>query len=99
MDIVNQLLEMLKDSLHYLRFIIVLLIVISFLKTVLTFWFDYKIKKLEHKSTYQLVVDENHRAISLTTHEKIDLGKLEKHLFTDRSLLASANKEDEKKAS
>lgn len=99
MDITNQLLEMIKDSLHYFRFIICLLIIVGFLKTALTMWLNYKIKKLEHKSTYQVVFDGSHRAINLTTSEKIEFEKLERHLINSPMLLAETKKqEDEKKS-
>lgn len=99
MDLTNQLLELVRDSLHYFRFIICLLIVIGFLKTALTLWLNYKIKKLEHKSTYQVIFDGNHhRAINLTTSDRIEFEKLEKHLLNNQMLLSEKSNEDKKTA-
>ncbi|NUN06147.1 MAG: hypothetical protein HUU57_10330 [Bdellovibrio sp.] len=100
MDLTSQLLGLIKDSLGFFRILVVLMLSLGFLKTALSLWLNYKIKKLEHKSTYQVVFDgnNNHRAISLTTAEKIEFEKLERHLLNNQILLADKNDKDKKSA-
>ena len=93
MDITNQLLGLLKDAMWSLRFFVGLLIVVSFLKTCLTLWLNYRIKKLEHKSTFQIVCDGNHKAINLTTSEEIQFERLERHLINSQFLISECDKD------
>lgn len=93
METTNFLLEMIKDTIHHFRFIIILLIALSAFKTCLTLFLNFKMAKLQSKNNYEMIVNKDGtRAIKLTTSEKIDLKKMGGYLSEDEKIMEIEHK-------